>query len=531
MAMKEKCPSILLLLALTKVHMCARYRDFQHAQTNADQTHQSQNIIHNATTNCGDYAHLRGSVAKCQRDLWRLALNGNVWFGSDNSMIQTRSENNQNTTYGTNKLRDPLDSLHHACSVYNRSRKCLKEKGVMGDYCLNTVDGLGIELEFRFICQHQRRGQKLIRSLQCLRDNRLLVMLFFHIANHCVRGMDILDDLMTRIKNATFYMLNINNYTAEPHFNTYLFCLPRHVISTCVAQIVKQQCGKCSSDLVQNYLQYLQDRYGQSLTSAGLSSNICEYKSTLSMSPLNVTQSSSFARTLEIAAPGTALDTVIGRFLLANLQNAPGPEICGTEQNVLAAYTACAMSSDDKFERSKFNILQFGQGNFPLIYHGTQCTRLQQFKDCWNQLQQMCGSKVRGFAQHATLLVDGCKIQSKMDTAGCHWQDMLLGHYIQASRVTVWPSPGQGLGNPLFLEPLHSKTRVMNDLDKAIKLLQPGVEEIAQKCGLKPAKHLKDVLRNLRYLQRDTMNAADLLSNKFRNITEHVVLKPPISRT
>ncbi len=125
---------------------------------------------------------------------------------------------------------------------------------------------------------------------------------------------------------------------------------------------------------------------------------------------------------------------------------------------------------------------------------------------------------VRGFKQDATLLVKGCNIQSEMDAAGCHWQDMLLGHYIKASRVTVWPSPGQGLGNPLFLEPLHSITRVMHDLDYAITLLQPGVEEISQKCGQKPANQLKDVLHQLRYLQLDTLEVADLLSNKFRNI-------------
>ncbi len=58
-----------------------------------------------------------------------------------------------------------------------------------------------------------------------------------------------------------------------------------------------------------------------------------------------------------------------------------------------------------------------------------------------------------------------------MDTAGCHWQDILLEHYFQASHITVWPLPGQVLHNPLWLE---SVTRIMNDLDTVITLLQRG---------------------------------------------------------
>ncbi len=141
-----------------------------------------------------------------------------------------------------------------------------------------------------------------------------------------------------------------------------------------------------------------------------------------------------------------------------------------------------------------------------VLYHGTQCLRLEQFTACWNQLQEMCGSKVRGFRQHATLMVEGCAIQSEMDTVGCHWEDMLLRHYIQASRVTIWPLVFHCLKNPLFLESLQSTTnRIGHDLDTVISLLHPGVEEISRKCGQQPAKRLQAVLQKLQYLQYDAL--------------------------
>ncbi len=123
------------------------------------------------------------------------------------------------------------------------------------------------------------------------------------------------------------------------------------------------------------------------------------------------------------------------------------------------------------------------------------------------------GPKVQGLGQHATLFVKGCKIQSDMDTIGCHWQDMLLPHYIHASRVTVWPTTNQCLVNPMFLDDAKygSFNSVMYDLDTVISLLQPGVEEISRKCGSQPAKRLRDLFNNIRYLQRDAMKYGLLL--------------------
>ncbi len=157
--------------------------------------------------------------------------------------------------------------------------------------------------------------------------------------------------------------------------------------------------------------------------------------------------------------------------------------------------------------------MQFAHTILSYIYHGTHCNRLQEFTACWNLVQDVCGPKVRGLELHATLLVEGCKIESEMDTIGCHWQDMLLPYYIQASRVTVWPMGSQCVGNPMSLEDIHysSFNSVMDDLDTVISLLQPGVEEISKKCGSQPAIRLKALFHKLRYVQRDAQIYSEVI--------------------
>ena len=418
---------------------------------------------------------------------------------------------NRNTS-----LRHALDSLNHVCYVQDRSETCLDESGIPS-YCLNTIKAGGVRIlrTLQFICHHQPRDENLVRSLQCLHDTRVLAMLYFHIADRC-HGMALLDDMMSRDKNAYFYNLEVTAFwesTQPPE----LYCLPKSVISTCVGGIIEDHCGSVAADLVQNFILFNKDWYSKDMYSAGLESNICDQgigSNMISSSPLLPSGKAKLgiSELLDITAPGTALDTLYGKWLLSYLHNLPEEELC-TIENAAYFYEACFLSSDDKSEKGKFNILQFANGLTEFIYHGTQCDRLKQFTACWNLLQESCEPKVRGFEQHATLLVDGCKIQSEMDTVGCHWQDMLLPHYIQASQVTVWPIVGQCLSNPLCLDNGHYSTynSIINDLDTVISLLQPGVEEISRKCGSATANRLKALLQKLSYLQRDTLKHSALL--------------------
>ncbi len=284
-----------------------------------------------------------------------------------------------------------------------------------------------------------------------------------------------------------------------------------------------------TADLVQDYLLYIQDWFGQAFRSAGLSSDMCEndiasVNYTLDIPVPHIPSLHGrfgFLRLLEMSGPGTVLDTVWGKYVLAYLQTVSGEELCTTLPSYLA-YLACVMSSDSKSEIPTFNVLQFAHIMINSgIYHGTHCSRLEPFTACWNLLQEICGAKVRGLEQHATLLVEGCKIQSEMDTAGCHWQDMLLSHYIQASQVTVWPLTGQCLGNPMLFENTYYRTdKLIKDLDTVISLLQPGVEEISSICGRHLASRVRVLLEKIRYLQYDAFKYAVLLNYSY-NINQY----------
>ncbi len=91
----------------------------------------------------------------------------------------------------------------------------MQEYGVR-DFCHNMAHKIHGNINFQFIYQHQKQDENLVRSLWCLCEKRLLVMLYFHIENHCFRGMDILDD--TKEKSvflyAVFKLLGIDMHYA-----------------------------------------------------------------------------------------------------------------------------------------------------------------------------------------------------------------------------------------------------------------------------------------------------------------------------
>ena len=49
-------------------------------------------------------------------------------------------------------------------------------------------------------------------------------------------------------------------------------------------------------------------------------------------------------------------------------------------------------------------------------------------------------------------MIEGCRLQEKMDDSSCHWQDFMLPAYIKAARVTRWLIAPQALENLMFLD-------------------------------------------------------------------------------
>ena len=474
---------------------------------------QTSSTVHDATMDCANHDLRSKALQHCLKDLRQVAWRGYPWSALDRQEIP---RNGQNVT---DNLRDALDSLNHVCYIHHRSQRCLRKHGIR-DFCLASSGGYKEAVDFEFICHRRQRDENLIRSLQCLRDKRLLVMLNFHIASRC-RGFGILDDLVTQENNADFYTMNVNPNTDLPPI-PLLYCLPKHVITTCIRPLIDDECGVMTADLVQQHLLYSQHWFGQALRSAGLYSDICEYdigsNYTLDTSSIpSLHGKFGFIRLLEMSAPGTALDTLYGKAIMDYLRSLSGEELCTTVPASVAS-EACVLSSGGKSDIAKFNSLQFAHTIIPVAYYmlPTHCSRLEQFAASWNLLQEICGPKVRGLEQHATLLVEGCKIQSEMDTAGCHWQDMLLPHYIRASQVTTWPRTAQCLVNQMSLETtLYKASVVSKDLDKVISLLQPGVEDISRICGRHHAVRVQVLLRKILYLQHDAFEYGSLLDHSF----------------
>ncbi len=514
---------VVLLIALLKVTVSGSsvthsrsYRHFVHRNIDSSQM---SGTVHNVTVDCGGLNERQLAARHCLGDLQFLAYQGYPW----SSPVQhTVLSDDQNVTV-KDYLRYDLKFLSRACAIEERSRSCLQEHGIE-NFCLMTlIQYHTLVPDFQFICNHRQRDENLLHSLRCLSNKHLLVMLYFHIAYRC-GDFGILDDVLIRQKRAYFYTLNVSPPTDLPYL-PLLYCLPKDVIKTCIRQVIGDFCGTFTADLVQHYLLYTQGWVGQALQSAGIAQDICEHD-VGSNYPLNIQRILSppgklgFPRLLEMPKPGSALDTdtLWGKAMATHLQSLPGEEMC-TPWNVYYTYTACVVSSGgpESSGGARFNILQFAHGIIPINYQGSHCYRLEQFTTCWNLLQEICGPKVRGLEHHATLLVEGCKIQSEMDTAGCHWQDILLPYYIAASFSAVWPIGGQCLNNPMWLENgdyYRNITPYIKDMGTVIFFIQPGVEEISRRCGQRLATHLQSVLDKLRYLLNDVWKYVLLLKQK-----------------
>ncbi len=526
------CKSLVLLLLLTgqgiKSDECNQRKSYSGDGMSYNETDKapfnekfSKHKLPNVTIDCGDPDELYSTVNQCQNQLLDLASSGYPWLAVPSNSSFVGNKKKQNMADINIRFGDSLDSLNPVCYEQERSQRCLLESDV-SDTCLLVADlgRLGLQVTFDFICNQQQRDENLIHSLECIHDKRTLSMLSFQIMQRCGFGiLDMISDFQSRILYYILEKMNVSYTQMVMHSMLHLYCVPWRVAHGCVYTIVQDRCGTNAADFVWDFILHFRDSTRKFWNSVGVHEDICDFgilhknhKITTSLSVQGISpvrESYNFFQLLQHpGAAGTAMDTTYGRYLVNVIRTITAEkDICHNILTRFLAYSACVMSSEDLSQRPEFNILQFAHQLSTFPYHGSYCNNLDLFKACWSKLQEICGGKVKGFALQSLLMVKGCNIQESMYKIGCEWQDMLLPHYLLAGQATLWPLVVQAWDNPMFLDSgVYSFTRVINELDKAISLLQPGVQEISRKCGSEVGKRLSVFFKNVQRTQRDALS-------------------------
>ncbi len=476
---------------------------------------------------CISVNNVRMVVDRCTRGLRELFATGFPWLPWSPETPKRRRSNSLQHRWEGNSMHpdnnkggvsDPMDSLNHVCQFFERMSSCM-DKHKIPVYCtILSPDHFIAYKALEFLCRNQTRNENLLHSLRCLHDTRLPTMLDYHIAAECRQGFNILDQQMLARKRRYLYMLN----SQVPVDIITLYCLPESVLSTCVYNFAKRYCGTMAAKVLLAYVHFQRDNTESALEFLGLPSEFCGTKTSHNIryrmpTKVGISKSSLYDKhTLDIESSSkavfdnlldsysgdTELDTTIGRGLSSYVKNMSGQELCNITKT-LYAYVACVMLGHAIQEIPKFNILQYSHRLIPITYVGSHCSRLGEFTQCWRTLQNLCGSRTRYFAQHATLMIDGCRLQEKMEDISCHWEDFMLPAYIKAARVTRWPIYQQALGNPMFLS---DAIYGVNDLQSNFidfDLLQSAVEAITLRCNREVWAYLRNILNQIRYFQFD----------------------------
>ena len=313
----------------------------------------------------------------------------------------------------------------------------------------------------------------MLHSLQCLKDTRVLDLLVFYLAD---RTGTHLDDMARGNVNAFFSFLNANdeimqNYAINPLtmdlvINHGLICLPESVISHDVAFIVDRKCGYHAADLVRNFYLYYRKRFNMALSKIGFRTDICDKDSKRNQTTIDRgsavrddTEScgvfiSLFDEFLEENSPGTAMDTVYGRYLREGITLIPEEEFCKPlVPGLYNTFQACRFLSYDPSGKASFNVLQYAHSVFILpTAPYPDSSSLKIFRSCWNLLQEICGPNATYHEYEYHVSAESRNIKRMMDNLTCEWQDMLVRQYIKASENgNIWPTSANARGQPMFL--------------------------------------------------------------------------------
>lgn len=196
-------------------------------------------------------------VGQCGREFFALLPDGFPWTASEDD----GPHGSANSSRGTN---DPLDSLNHACLVFDDFERCLDQHS-FPDACLvgGAVSAFIPEVVFKYLCHMEKRDLSLFQALACLQKSPVLDLLQYKLAD--LYGRQVINQRLSGGLNAMFrfidsesllYNFSYRMGSMDLILDEGLICFPDHVILEYVPTVISTKCGDYSAHLVTNYYMY-----------------------------------------------------------------------------------------------------------------------------------------------------------------------------------------------------------------------------------------------------------------------------------
>ena len=493
------------------------------------------------TTHAICNAKIFNAAHNCARDLYPLTQNGFPWGLAHKKESKDESRNRRQLK---NTIEDPLDPVNYVCGVFENFLTCIEEHRIPNVCLLNGAgQTFRIHTIFRFVCYKEPRNIDLLHNLRCLQEKRVLDLMVFHLAD--IYGTSLIDIQAQGVTNALFRFLDSNTLISAYFINPLamyrmanlgMMCFPESVISHYIPFIVNQKCG-CGSqaaDLVRSYYLYFRAHFNELLNEMGVPTDICDrriHKNPTTADGARVGTENTdgrpivrlFEQFIENNSPGTAMDTVYGRYLRSNIKGISVLEFCNPVSGLISSFQACVFLSYDASGKGMFNVLQYAHSTTMPYTDFPETSSMKILSSCWHLLQQICGANTTYLEYSYRVSTGSRQIQEMMNNVTCKWQDMLIGHYIAASEGgNIWPTAYNVPGRPMLLtRGIYTLGDFQNSVSDLSVALDAGIKEISGKCSKASAKRIRLFYHRLNYFLYDVLKLNDMIAKYLFPVNTH----------
>ncbi len=184
------------------------------------------------------------------------------------------------------------------------------------------------------------------------------------------------------------------------------------------------------------------------------------------------------------------------------IKGMPHQDFCDPLLGLLVSFQICNLMSLDLPGKARFNVLQYAHVIVSLPFATySDGSSLKMFYTCWNLILQICGHNTSYYEYSYRVSAGSRETQRMMENMTCEWQDMLIGHYIEASEHgNIWPTAMNVPKNPWFLSyARYTFGNLTNSLSGLLSAVSPSLKEISAKCRMASAKRFRLFYDRLQY--------------------------------